>query len=119
MKLLLTSIVFLFYSWTLAQNPDIEGLWIVCDSKNECEDDESMLLMSFDKGVMQLFLKISGMDPQKIGEQLTYEWIEGKLVVSKKGDLMKDSYIIKIEGSRMTMTHNLNGRIVYYERLKE
>lgn len=119
-RALLIVLLFLFTlvksDFIFAQNPDVEGMWLTCDSKDDCEEDESGLYMSFDNGRMQLFLKMTGLDPQKIGEELNYEWVDGKMVVSKKGDLMKDTYIIEIKGTRMIMTHNLNGKILYFEK---
>ena len=101
---------------TYSQELDVEGMWLVCNSEEDCDDSQSGVYMKFEKNTMQTYVQVSGIEPQKVGEQLTFEWQDGKMVVSKKGDLMKDRYYIEIKKDRMTMKHSISGSIVYLER---
>lgn len=100
-----------------SQTPEIEGMWLVCDAKDECDASVSNIYMFFEKKTMQTHVQVTGIDPKPVGEKLKYEWNEdGLLVVTKKGDIRKDIYIIEIEGNKMTMTHHLTKSKNYFEK---
>jgi len=63
---------------------------------------------------MQTYVQVTGLDPQPVGEKLKYVWEDGVMVVSKKGDPMRDRYLIEVKDDEMVMTHKTSGSKNYF-----